>query len=62
MAEKLLEFYEKAYKLGGLKAQMRLALLTLIPSPKAKTEPDSPENIKKFENAMKEIEKEFQNK
>ncbi|MCX7880461.1 MAG: hypothetical protein N2517_07345 [Ignavibacteria bacterium] len=62
MGEKLLKFYEQAYKLGGIKAQMRLAILTLLPSTKAKDEPDSQENIQKFEKAMKEIEKEFENK
>ena len=51
--------YEKAYKLGGMKARMRLAVLTGIPSQKAETEPDSADNIAKFEKAIKELEKEF---
>ena len=38
---------------------MRLAILTSISSPKAGAEPDSPENIQKFEKAMKELKKEF---
>ncbi|MGD8782159.1 MAG: hypothetical protein PVH88_24740 [Ignavibacteria bacterium] len=59
MAEKLLQFYEKTKELGGLKATMRLAVLTKIPSAKAQTEPDSIENIKTFERAIEEIKKEF---
>ena len=59
MAAKLNQFYDEAAKMGGLKAKMRLALLTLISSAKAGGEPDSPENIKKFEQAMLELKKEF---
>lgn len=59
MGQRLLEEYEKAKKLGGLKAQMRLAVLTKMPTPIAGKVPDSPENIAKFEVAMKELLKEF---
>lgn len=59
MATKLVSFYQKAKELGGLKAEMRLAVLTKVPSSKALELPDSPENIKLFESAIKEIEKEF---
>ena len=59
MGQKLTNFYEAAKAKGGLKAQMRMAILTLVPSSKAVTEPDSPANIQKFEAAMKEIQKEF---
>lgn len=59
MGQKLNDFYERANKLGQLKAKMRLAVLTRIPSKKAMELPDSPENIKLFMSAMKEIEKEF---
>ncbi len=59
MGKKLMEFYEKAQKLGSSKAKMRLAMITCISSVKAGDAPDSPENLKKFEDAMKEIEKEF---
>lgn len=59
MGAKLLEFYETAKSLGGLKAQMRLAMITKLASPVAKLEPDSSENIKKFEDAIVEIKKEF---
>ncbi len=59
MAQKLIQYYEEAKKLGGTKARMRLALLTCMPTNVAMAEPDSPENIKKFEEAMKELRKEF---
>lgn len=59
MGAKLSAFYDKAKAMGGLKAQMRMAILTRISSTKAKEADDSPENIKKFEEALKELEKEF---
>ncbi len=58
MGAKLTQFYEEAKKLGGLKAQMRMAVLTKIPSAQASTAPDSPENINLFQNALNEIKKE----
>jgi hypothetical protein len=59
MGAVLVSFYEKAKELGGLKAQMRLAMLTLTPGVKAGDVPDAPDLIKKFEESFKEIEKEF---
>jgi hypothetical protein len=59
MAEKLVKFYSDATALGGLKAKMRLAVLTNVPSASANSLPDSPENLKKFANAMLELKKEF---
>jgi len=59
MAQKLLSFYDEANNLGGIKAKMRLAVLTAISSTKAATEPDSSENVAKFDKAMQEIRKEF---
>lgn len=59
MGAKLFAFYEKAKALGGIKGQMRMAVLTRMPSARAKEAPDSPENIKKFEEALSELEKEF---
>lgn len=61
MGIKLIKEYEKAKQLGGLKAQMRLAILTKISGPKAATLPDSTENLSRFEVAMREILKDFQN-
>ena len=59
MGKKLTEFYKKAQELGGIKGRLRLAMITLMPGEEAKVAPDSPENIKKFEDAMVEIRKEF---
>ena len=59
MGQRLLQEYEKAKDLGGMKAQMRLAILTRMPATKAAEEPDSSENINKFTLAMREIMKEF---
>jgi hypothetical protein len=59
MGVKLSAFYEKAKEMGSIKAQMRMAVLTRMPSSKAKDADDSPENIRKFEDALKELEKEF---
>jgi len=59
MAERLTEFYEEAQKLGGLKAKIRLAVITKTPSAKAAEEEDTIELISTFENAIEEIKKEF---
>ncbi|MGQ9608467.1 MAG: hypothetical protein ACUVWN_04140 [bacterium] len=55
MAERLLKYYDYIKQNGGLPAQMRLAMITCIPSTKAVIEPDSPANIEKFRKAVKEI-------
>jgi phage-related protein len=59
MAAKLEAFYQESQTLVGLKAKMRLAILTGIPSAQAGSVPDSPENLKKFQAGMAEIKKEF---
>ncbi|MEQ8187856.1 MAG: hypothetical protein ABRQ39_07755 [Candidatus Eremiobacterota bacterium] len=59
MGVKLLAFYDDAQKIGGLKGKMRLAMITGISSAKAGSEPDSPENIKKFTDGISELKKEF---
>jgi hypothetical protein len=55
MAAKLTEFYAQATKLYGVMGRMQLAMLTKISSEKAGTVPDSPENIKLFEQAMAQL-------
>jgi len=55
MAAKLTEFYAQATKQYGVMGRMKLAMLTKIPSEKAGAEPDSPENIKLFEQAMLQL-------
>ena len=59
MGAKLEEYFKKAEAMGALKAKMRLAMMTGISSVAAKTAEESPENIKKFDDAMVEISKEF---
>lgn len=55
MGKRLLKFYEFVRENGGIPAQMRLAMMTGIPSAKAEAEPDSMENISKFKKAVKDI-------
>lgn len=55
MGAKLTEFYEQAKSIGGMKAQMRLAMLTTVSSAKAGVLPDTPDVISRFENALKQI-------
>lgn len=59
MAERLNQFYDEAQKLGGLKAKIRLAVITKTPSAKAAQIEDSMEIIAIFRAAMEEIKKEF---
>ena len=56
MGKKLVDIYD-SLKSEGLTAQMRLAMLTGLASPQAATSPDSPDLIKKFRDAYKEITK-----
>ena len=55
MAAKLNEFYAQASKQYGVMGRMKLAMLTKISSEKAGSEPDSPENIKLFEQALLQL-------
>lgn len=57
MGQKLLKYYDEAKKIGGLTAQIRLAVITKTPGNKAEAAPDSPENLAKFEQAINEIKK-----
>ncbi|MBN1191752.1 MAG: hypothetical protein JXA46_18520 [Dehalococcoidales bacterium] len=59
MGTRLTQYFNEANKLGGLKAKMRLAVLTKMSGQTAETEADSPENINKFEKAIQEVRKEF---
>jgi hypothetical protein len=59
MGAQLMSFYDKAKQLGSLKAQMRLAMLTGMPGPKAQSEPDSPENLAKMKEAFTKVQAEF---
>jgi len=57
--KRLLDYYSQADRLGGLKAKMRLAMITKISSSMAEGAPDSPDNIGSFEKAIAELKKEF---
>ena len=59
MAERLNQFYDEAQKLGGLKAKIRLAVITKTPSARAAKIEDTKEIIEIFKAAMDEIKKEF---
>jgi hypothetical protein len=58
MGKKLMEMYDEAKRIGGFTAQMRMAILTMIPTVRAMEAMDSPENLSKFQNALNTIKKE----
>jgi hypothetical protein len=60
MAQRLLEFYDRATKVGGTIARSRLAALTMVPSIIAGTLPDSPELVASFLKALETIQRESQ--
>ena len=55
MGDQLVAFYDQAAKQLGVQGRMKLALLTGIPSAVAENTPDSPENVKKFEQALAQL-------
>lgn len=55
MGEKLLKCYQFVGESGGLTSKMRLAMKTSIPENKAGSAPDTPENLEKFQVAVREI-------
>lgn len=55
MGEELLRFYEDAKAIGGLEAQIKLAMITKMSSSKAKIAEDTPANIKLFKDALQKI-------
>lgn len=55
MGKKLVDIYDAIKKDEGLRGQMRLAMITGLSSVKVKDTPDTPELLKKFANAYKEI-------
>jgi hypothetical protein len=59
MGQQLVDYFKKAQELGGIKARVRISILTKISSFVAQKLPDSEENIKIFENALNEIKKEY---
>lgn len=55
MAAKLSEFYKQAAQEFGLAGRVKLAMLTKISSEKAEAAEDSPDNIRVFEQALKQL-------
>ena len=52
MGAQLVVYFDKAKAKGGLQAQIKLAMITKMSSQVAASAPDSPENIKMFEDAI----------
>jgi hypothetical protein len=55
MAAKLNEFYKQAAQEFGLAGRIKLAMLTKVSSEKAEAAEDSPENIRIFEQALRQL-------
>lgn len=55
MAAKLNEFYKQAAQEFGLAGRIKLAMLTKISSEKAEALEDSAENIRIFEQALRQL-------
>jgi hypothetical protein len=55
MASRLSAYYTQASTEFGVVGRMKLAMLTKIPSERAASEADSPENIQAFERAMTQL-------
>ena len=55
MATRLENFYTQAAAEWGSVGRLKLAMLTHIPSEKARVVEDTDENIRMFENAMKQL-------
>lgn len=55
MAAQLVGFYDHAKAVGGFDARLKLAMVTRMSSQAAKEAPDSPENIKLFTDALKQL-------
>lgn len=61
MSKELWAFYHRAHEIGGLNAQIKLAMLTGIPASKLGEIEDTPEVRLKFKTALRQVEEEFKN-
>jgi hypothetical protein len=52
VGERLVRYYAFARARGGLALQIKLAVKTSMAEPRAAAAPDSPENLKKFHDAL----------
>ena len=55
MGAKLLSYYEFAKAKGGIQLQVKLSMKTCLTQAKVANEPDSPELVKKFYEALREL-------
>ena len=55
MAETLLMYYKYAAEKKGISGKVKLAQITTVPSVVAAIEPDSPELIRRFREAVERI-------
>ncbi|MFH0870738.1 MAG: hypothetical protein V1866_06820 [archaeon] len=55
MGEILANYFQRAAARGGLNAQVKFAMLTKMSGKKAREAPDSPENIKMFDEAIAKL-------
>jgi hypothetical protein len=55
MGVKLAAFYNEANEVGGARARIKMAIITKLSTEKAMAAPDSPENIKVFQEALSTI-------
>lgn len=60
MGDKLLAFFDKAGKIGGLPAKIRLATVSKSSSMKARAMEDSEENIQYMQQSLEVVRKEFE--
>jgi hypothetical protein len=55
MADKLMRYYQYVLEEAGINGKVKLAQMTKIPSNKAAMEPDTPQTIKQFREAITQI-------
>jgi hypothetical protein len=55
MGARIAGFYAEAESIAGLDGKIQLAMLTRIPSTRALVEPDSPQNVARFESAIQHL-------
>jgi hypothetical protein len=53
VGDRLVQYYAFAKRKGGLALQMKLAMRTCMAEPRAAEAADSPENLKKFYDALR---------
>lgn len=59
MGKKLEAYFVEADKLAGMRAKVKLAMITKLSAKTSAEAPDSPENIAMFEAAMVTLKKEL---